>query len=538
MDAGHDDGAEQPRRWLRVDDELEIEAARAAIASSLFGSSSPPVKLIGRYALRRRLGAGGMGIVFEAHDPSLDRELAIKVLHPRNDGRESEELLLKEAQSAARLVHPAVVTVYDVGVHEGRVFIAMEKITGRSMEAWLPTRPAWRECVAVLARAARGLEAAHAAGIIHRDFKPANVLIGEDGRVCVADFGLAQEVAEVRFAPTSVVAPQGLPRALTRSGHIAGTPPYMAPEQYLGTRQDERTDQFAFCVSLYEAIFGRRPFLAATGAELRDAILTAQPALPVAHEIPNVLLNAISRGLGKSRRDRFATMGELAALLESLSAGIDLGQLLKPSSPPGDAEPSTRRPGGFAKPTYRSYLSGLPDGLRTAADQRLPSRIYQLILAHRPLENPPLELMAILATVSAEATIPAVHARAILSAVYDEHFESAQQWRAFLAEVSQGVVTLLLTSFTIPRPSSPSFIQGLMATYNNRAAGIRMDIVEAATGSATIRMTHPRGTLNDVSLVAWEEVIRAVMLGAGCRQVELDTVEKADDGFVLLAAWS
>jgi hypothetical protein len=531
------------RQGLEASDELEIEVARTAITSALFSGVAVQPATVGRYVLRQRLGAGGMGIVFAAHDPSLKRDLAIKLLHPRTRDPREDHLLLREAQSTAGLVHPALVTIYDVGLHEGRVFIAMEQIAGPSMQEWLFEGRPWRHSVAVLARAARGIEAAHARGIIHRDFKPANVLLGRDGRVCIADFGLAQQVMHANFTPPSPSYPRSYDamRALTQSRRIAGTPAYMAPEQYLGTVQDERTDQFAFCASLYEAVFGQKPFEAATIDALKEAVLTSQPIMPPRDDVPASLIDAVSRGLSKDRRDRFANMGELASLLESLSEHVDLARVLGDGARAGEADcpqQTARKPGeGATISVYEAYLRQLPEGLDTALEQRLPSKIYQVILANRPLRNPPGELVPIMANLASQSTMPAVHARAILSAVYDEHFRSLDAWRLFFGETSRSAVKLLATSFALARPSSVHFIHTLAGAYNSRAQGVRIEIIDDAPGTATLRIHFAPHTLNEVSWVAWEEFIRAVMLGGGCRLADLRTLSRDESSFLLRAHW-
>ena len=202
---------------------------------------APPPR-VDRYEIRRRLGEGGMGVVYAAYDPELDREVAIKLLRLHaadGDTLPARTRLLREAQAMARLAHPNVVTVYDVGEWHEQVFIAME-IAGGTLRAWQDGRP-WREVVAMYRDAARGLAAAHAAGLVHRDFKPDNVLIGHDGRVRVTDFGLARaagepgERAEVGAAMSGML---GTP--LTETGTVMGTPAYMAPEQIAAAPRSTR----------------------------------------------------------------------------------------------------------------------------------------------------------------------------------------------------------------------------------------------------------------------------------------------------------
>ncbi len=227
-----------------------------------------PGDLVGRFIVHRILGMGGAGVVYAAHDPELDRTIALKILRRELTERgDARARFLREAQALARLSHPNVISVYDVGAAEGRVFIAMEYIHGQTFADWVArSDPSWLEIVAVLVKAGRGLSAAHAAGLIHRDFKPANLLVGVDGRVVVTDFGLARAVMEADAEADSSAA-RALPRSsafadsITRTGATQGTPAYMAPEQHQGQPADARADQFSFCVTLHEALYREHPFL-------------------------------------------------------------------------------------------------------------------------------------------------------------------------------------------------------------------------------------------------------------------------------------
>ncbi|CAN5908521.1 hypothetical protein BH11MYX2_BH11MYX2_11720 [soil metagenome] len=210
---------------------------------------------IGRYTIRRLLGSGAMGIVFAAHDPELDRLVAIKLISGVDDGP------VREAQAMARLSHPNVVQVYEVLHLDGRKAIVMELVDGEELSAWQQREQrSWRDVVDVYLQASRGLAAAHRAAILHRDFKPSNVLVDATGKARVSDFGLAR----------NVVTASGSPR-LEGTG-IAGTPVYMAPEQHLGGAIDARTDQWGFACALYEALYGHRPFSASEGPQLAAVV--------------------------------------------------------------------------------------------------------------------------------------------------------------------------------------------------------------------------------------------------------------------------
>ncbi len=241
---------------------------------------------MGRYTVLGELGAGAMGTVFLASDPDLNRKVAIKLLASRgaNDGR-----LLDEARALARLQHPNVVAIHDVGRWEGQVYIAMEHIAGRSLDAWLEIHVDWRVRLGAFQQAAHGLAAAHRAGIVHHDVKPSNIMVGDDGRVRLVDFGLARS-----GAPETAV------------GSAAGTPRYMSPEQRRGAVADARTDQFSLCVSIYEALFGRHPFEGEA----------PQARVPPAGPVPARTRDAVLRGLAYEPDRRHASVEALLVALE------------------------------------------------------------------------------------------------------------------------------------------------------------------------------------------------------------------------------
>jgi hypothetical protein len=278
--------------------------------------------LLGRYILLERLGEGGMGVVYSAHDSELNRRVALKLLRadlsPAEQGR-LRERIRREARAMAQMAHPNVVTVYDVGTWEDRTFIAMEMVEGETLLQWLARKArSWREVVAMFSSAGQGLAAAHAAGLVHRDFKPANVLIGRDGRARVGDFGLAA-LAATAGPPTGRRACDDLaPSTASRCtpGSVAGTPYYMAPEQLRGDAADARSDQFSFCVALYEAISGVHPF----AGESIDASLAANTGLRLrsrpARSIPRWLHRVLMRGLSMEPGQRHPSM---STLLRSLT---------------------------------------------------------------------------------------------------------------------------------------------------------------------------------------------------------------------------
>jgi tetratricopeptide (TPR) repeat protein len=269
--------------------------------------------LIGRYVMIDVVGAGGMGVVYSAFDPELDRKVAIKVLQARPGGSESggQTWLLREAQAMARLAHPNVVAVYDVGAIRGDlVFVAMELVEGVTLRAWLKERVrSWREVLPVMRAAGAGLAAAHAAGLVHRDFKPDNVLVGADGRVRVMDFGLARldgsdDLAAARTSDVSIEKRSPLSERLTATGAMLGTPAYMAPEIYAGSAADAQADQFAFGVALYEALYRVRPYDRKALVEQR----AAAPKPPAGAHAPAWLERIVLRTIALDPQQRFPTM--------------------------------------------------------------------------------------------------------------------------------------------------------------------------------------------------------------------------------------
>lgn len=272
-------------------------------------SAIAPGALLGRYVVEKRLGEGAMGVVWQARDPKLGRQVALKLLKRRDAARTKQ--LMFEAQAMARLSHPNVVSVYDVGVADGTTYIAMELVGGSNLRDWRAAADrSVAQIVATFIAAGRGLSAAHAAGIVHRDFKPDNVLIGSDGRICVSDFGLAAWPSDSGL-PWQPGADTAVP-----AGAILGTPAYMAPEQFSGGNVDPRTDQFSFCASLYEALYGHRPFGGKSFYELADNVAMGRVKAPPRHRHVSRGLRAIvMRGLSPTPGDRFATMEHLLAQL-------------------------------------------------------------------------------------------------------------------------------------------------------------------------------------------------------------------------------
>ncbi|MEM6989312.1 MAG: serine/threonine-protein kinase [Myxococcota bacterium] len=263
---------------------------------------------IGRYIVVSSLGRGAMGAVYAAVDPDLNRRVAVKVL------QRGADRLAREAQALAQLAHPNVVTVFDVGNERGRPFVAMELVEGGSLHAWLDSEPrSETEILDVFVQAGRGLAAAHASGILHRDFKPANVLVSPEGAVKVADFGLAG-ASNSSSGDSSGLRAGDL--QLTVTGAALGTPRFMAPELHAGKRGDEASDQFAFCVALFLALYGVHPFPHDDVPTLVNALSAGNVVVPPGASVPAALRDIVVRGLSHQRTDRFPSIDALLSALE------------------------------------------------------------------------------------------------------------------------------------------------------------------------------------------------------------------------------
>ncbi|MEM6989150.1 MAG: protein kinase [Myxococcota bacterium] len=335
-------------------DELSLghQAEIGRVASALFGAPQAPVE-VGGFAVTRTLGRGAFGTVYEARDAKLGRNVAIKVLARADEA--SQENLLREASMMATVTHPNVAAVYEVGTFrwrdESRMFIAMEFVAGTTLRRhWEEHTPSEGQLVSLLAQAGRGLAAAHAASVVHRDFKPDNVLVGGDGRVRVVDFGLASTDTAALMSEQDVEVDPESPATATRGP--VGTPAYMAPELLAGKPADPRSDQFAFCVTLHEAVCGRRPFAGSTLAELAtniaDGTVTTGPRGARSLRVRRVIL----RGLSPEPDARYPSMDALLADLQggqwtsrwpwlvgaAAVAGTGLGALVARESTPRTPE--------------------------------------------------------------------------------------------------------------------------------------------------------------------------------------------------------
>jgi len=296
---------------------FETGRLKRALEQKLFGDDEEPAR-IGRYAVLKPLGRGAMGLVYLARDPDLDRKVAVKVLAKSvSDG--AGERMFREGRALARLTHTNVVTIYEVGKIDEQVFVAMEYVDGGTLRDWMAANPctdAESVCATldVFAKAGEGLAKAHSCGIVHRDFKPDNVLVGLGGEVRVADFGLAappgRKTQELLSSTPDDSVGDSAAR-LTRTGEVVGTPAYMAPEQMTATQTDARSDQYAFCVSLFEALYGRRPYEASGFAELRGKVLRGDSPEVPSGVVPPWVARIVLRGLSVEPEERYPSMTEL-----------------------------------------------------------------------------------------------------------------------------------------------------------------------------------------------------------------------------------
>jgi tetratricopeptide (TPR) repeat protein/tRNA A-37 threonylcarbamoyl transferase component Bud32 len=320
-----------PRQALAVDEStvddpsapgpqgLDYDATSAAVLGGLFGTSERP--RVGRYEVMRPLGSGAMGRVFAARDEALGRDVALKLLHvERGRDTRSRARFLREARALARVNHPNVVEVFEVGVHGDDVYIAMELLSGQTLREWMRSedRP-WRDTLKILLQVGEGLAAAHRVDLIHRDVKPANVWVGDDGRVRVIDFGLAMNegdgLSETDRSDAALrEALHAASSKLTRTGAMVGSPAYMAPEQLMQGRASEASDQFSFCVTAFEALHGERPYRGSTPIQLLEAMQRGSVARSE-DDTPWWLDDVLARGLEARVQDRWRSMVDLVAAL-------------------------------------------------------------------------------------------------------------------------------------------------------------------------------------------------------------------------------
>jgi tetratricopeptide (TPR) repeat protein/tRNA A-37 threonylcarbamoyl transferase component Bud32 len=301
----------------------EVVASVLGAGSTAIGVSAeaePEKSIVGvtineAYIVKTLLGRGGMGTVYLARDRTLGRDVAIKLHRPGSGG----DRLHREAIAMARLAHPNVVTVFEIAAYEDRLYVAMEYVGGDTLRTWVTQPRGWREILELLLAAGSGLAAAHTAGLVHRDFKPENVLVGDDGRPRVSDFGLARSASRASVSGDIVLSAGSL-EDMTQTGALMGTPSYMAYEQLAGGAVDARSDQFAFCVVVWECLFGKRPFEGTTIATLAVAIDRQEIIEPTSTQVPPRVREVLRRGLAADPEHRYADMPALLAALRTAMA--------------------------------------------------------------------------------------------------------------------------------------------------------------------------------------------------------------------------
>ncbi|MCH9682406.1 MAG: serine/threonine-protein kinase [Deltaproteobacteria bacterium] len=324
MNPTHDDGAPVTVATPDADSvdprcltlqEVAAEDQRNTNAWDPFHADEHPAKL-GRFTVLEPIGHGAMGSVLAAYDDELDRKVAIKIMVDGHGANTAHRIRFeREAQALARLSHPNVVPVYEVGEADGRLFLAMELIRGQSLDVWAKSEHDWSTVLDVYVQAGRGLAAAHRAGLVHRDLKPHNIMRGEDGAVKVLDFGLVRlvDAHEPSIGTTTDDASSTAGSTITRAGTIVGTPRYMAPEQRRGEACDERSDQYSFCMALFEALFGELPKVGASPTELSALMLRG--AQRVSATLPVRVEQALARGLQVEPDARWPSVEALLAAL-------------------------------------------------------------------------------------------------------------------------------------------------------------------------------------------------------------------------------
>jgi hypothetical protein len=299
-------------------DEVNLDLMRGRLLERMFGEREAQPR-IDRFELLGQLGRGGMGTIYRAFDPKLAREVALKLVSSDDSSETATRRMLREARGLASLAHPNVVPVFEVGPAPVGIWIAMEYVPGQTLRGWMQQRHDWRTCLSVLIAAGRGLAAAHAAGLMHRDFKPENVMVGSDGRARVVDFGLARSTHASEELLTTLSSSETADEQRTLeqlSRATGGTPAYMAPEAF-GGNIDARVDQWAFCVTAFEVLTGGRPFHGPTLASLMTSIQVEPPAeFPRASGVPGRVRAAIVRGLSKRPEQRWPDMTRLLDELE------------------------------------------------------------------------------------------------------------------------------------------------------------------------------------------------------------------------------
>jgi serine/threonine protein kinase len=498
---------------------------------------------VGRYRITGQLGRGGMGVVLQAKDPDLDRELAIKLLRERSDAPASQRgrsSLMQEARAIAKLSHPNVIQIYDVGVHRGRVYLAMELVRGRPLQHWMRLGHPLTELLDVFCQAARGLAAAHRVGLVHRDFKPPNVLVGDDGRVRVVDFGLARVTTEADALDPAELERISLLASVVSNG-LAGTPAYMSPEQFQSADPDTRSDQFAFCVSLHEALFGVRPFVGETLWELRDAVTRTPLKLPGSAEtLPTELRGLLHRGLAKHGVDRFPSMDVIIEVLEDIRRELlddpERTPMLAPIGRPGidpGSDPSLR-----SSKRLSTYLGTLPRGLDSHPQCLMHGAALRLALGRHPLTQDDASRASLPTQVRAsleylERTNPEqpwlaeVPGRVLFAAIYDRHFRSRRAWDELWFGIARSRCIQHFVGFASTRPG-PALWGVLARVWREHHDGCTLALDGRGDGHVGVRLQYPHELLDELAHAEALQLVHAGLLLGGVDRFEVVERESSD----------
>jgi len=504
-------------------DDAAPALARELVRARLFSNAG--AMQLGRYAVRRVIGSGAMGVVVEAYDPELDREVAIKCLHDSSE--KSRERLINEARFVAKLHHPNVVGMYDVGEQDDRVYIVMELVKGSALSDWLETRRSWIEAVAVMTQAGEGLAAAHAEGILHRDFKAANVLVGADGRVRVADFGLAHPIdveADDLDATRSDASP---PPHTSGAGIIVGTPAYMAPEVLRGAPADERSDQYGYCVTLYEALFHQRPFEMGNFDDIREAALHRRVVIPQgSRSLPAVVRGVIERGLAEDPQARFSTMREL---LDRLGAAFTDSGIATPIPLPTVTAEISR---------LKAYLAQLPNGLDSHPGCQTLSLMARLALTRRPLRGALPPFVADLVHALDSEWIPTAHYRSLMLAAYEHGGYDFQSWCALMRGVFRATLSSGFLGYDPPPPRGEAIMQSIVDTYRELQRGCEVFLSDSGPAGATLVVRSPAHLSEKLAQIEVSELATVCFQLGGVRIHDIRPGPRTDTELRVIARWS
>ena len=431
------------------------------------------MQIIGRYELKEKLGEGGMGVVYRAHDRLLDRIIAVKLISgPVEENSELRERFFREARAAGQLSHKNIITIHDLGEHESQPYLAMEYLEGEDLQRRLRRGVATslNQKIALAIAACEGLEYAHVRGVVHRDVKPANIFITDTGTVKILDFGLARLITS----------------ELTQSNMMMGTLNYMAPEQVRGERADHRSDIFSLGVVLYELLSGRKAFDGDSFAATLYKILqeVPQPLLQLDATIPQELVEIVDRALAKSRDERYQHMSEMVSDLTVARDNLGMRD-----SPPG-SRPSFAGPSSLTRlsPASADVVPGRPDsGSASRVGNEAAASRATAGLAAAPTSPAPVPLPALTEAVT-PAALPAPSTRrnrglalVAVAVVVLGSLGGGLLWRAFRSPAPSGTNA---PAAGVGTPVSAADEAEIAASVKQAAQSLQAGDYEAARGTA------------------------------------------------------